>query len=142
MNWKVAKVPAEEWQQKFSAESHRLVFGTIKPKHRDRIDYALLVIRDEAPVGYVTVKEYDCETVYWQFGGVFPRLRRSMTAVRAIEEALEWQKKHSRRILTYVENKNLPMLRFYLGYGFLIIGTRTYNNMVMVDLVKELHGNG
>lgn len=139
--WKVIQVSPDDWAKGFSENMHKIVFKEIKPASRDRISYALLVAKADAAIGYVTVRELDDENVYWQFGGVLPQYRRSMTAVKCIEMALEWQKRHSRRIRTYVENVNTPMLRFYLSYGFLIIGTHSFQGRVMVDLLKELHGN-
>lgn len=139
--WKVLQLSQEEWAEKFSENIHKVVFKEIKPGYRDRISYAVLVVKDEEVIGYVTVREIDNEAVYWQFGGIVPKYQKTMTAVKCIETALKWQKERSLRIVTYVKNTNLPMLRFYLGYGFLIIGTRTYRNDVMVDMVKELHGN-
>jgi ribosomal protein S18 acetylase RimI-like enzyme len=141
MNWKAIQISQEEWMAGFSENMHKLVFKEIKPATRDRISYALLIVKDEEVIGYVTVREMDDENVYWQFGGVIPKFRRSMTAVKCIETAIEWQKARSRRIVTYVENTNLPMLKFYLSYGFLIIGTRTFEGKVMVDLMKVLNGN-
>ena len=132
------KIPAEEWAEKYSQNAHKAVFNEIKPGFRDRISYALLVVKDEIATGYVTVREMDDENVYWQFGGVLPTFRKSMTAVCSIEAALAWQKLVSRRVVTYVENTNSAMLRFYIKYGFLIIGTRTFNGKIMVDLIKDL----
>lgn len=139
--WQAIPVTQEDWVAGFSENMHKLVFKEIKPATRDRISYAVLIVKDEEVIGYVTVREMDDENVYWQFGGVIPKFRKSMTAVKCIETAIEWQKQRSRRIVTYVENTNLPMLKFYLSYGFLIIGTRTFEGKVMVDLMKVLNGN-
>jgi ribosomal protein S18 acetylase RimI-like enzyme len=139
--WKAIQIGEAEWKEKFSENFHKLVFKEVKPAFRDRISYALLVVKAEEAIGYVTVREMDDENVYWQFGGVIPKFQKSMTAVKCIETAILWQKEHSKRITTYVENTNLPMLRFYLSYGFLVVGTRTYLGHLMVDLIKELHGN-
>lgn len=136
--WKAIKLSPLEWAARFSENIHKAVFKEIKPAYRDRISYALLITKGEDAIGYVTVREMDNENVYWQFGGVLPEYRKSMTAVRCIETALEWQKEHSLRVVTYVENMNLPMLRFYLARGFIIIGTRHWEGKVMVDLIKEL----
>lgn len=141
MSWQVVQLSEADWKERFSENFHKLVFKEIKPATRDRISYALLVVKDEEVIGYVTVREMDDENVYWQFGGVVPKYQRTMTAVKCIENAIDWQRKNSLRIVTYVENTNLQMLRFYLAYGFLIMGTRTFQGRVMVDLVKELHGN-
>lgn len=136
-DWKLIQLSPEEWKQNFSENIHKVVFKEIRQAEREVISYALLVIKDEEVMGYVTVKQYDVDSVYWQFGGVIPKFRRSMTAVKGIELALEWQRERAKRILTYVENTNLPMLRMYLAYGFIIIGTRSYNNLVMCDMLKE-----
>lgn len=142
MSWKVIKLTPEEWANKFSENAHRAVFGEVKPAWRDRISYALLIVKGDDAIGYVTVREYDNETVYWQFGGVLPKYRKSLIAVKCIEAALEWEKAQNKRILTYVQNTNLPMLRFYLAYGFIIIGVRIWKTQTMVDLVKEFdNGN-
>lgn len=140
--WKVIKISPEDWANGFSEDAHKIVFKEIKPASRDRISYALLVVKDEVVIGYVTVREIDDETVYWQFGGVVPQFRRSITAVKCVEMATDWQRAHSKRIVTYTENTNLPMLKLHLSYGFKIVGTRTYMGKVMVDMIKELHPNG
>lgn len=140
-DWRIIKVSPEDWAKNFSENIHKIVFKEIKPATQDRISYALLCVRGPDVVGYVTVREIDDQTVYWQWGGAMPQFRRSITAVKGIETAIEWQKQQSRRILTYTENTNTPMLKFYISYGFLVIGTRTFAGKVMVDLIKELHGN-
>jgi GNAT superfamily N-acetyltransferase len=139
-DWKVIQLSQEDWVKNFSENMHKIVFKEIKPAHRDRISYALLVAKADAVVGYVTVRELDDENVYWQFGGVLPQYQGSMTAVRCIGEAVEWQRQRSKRIRTYVENTNSRMLRFWMASDFLVIGTHTFNGHVMVDLLKELQG--
>ena len=129
----------EEWAARYAESAHRIVFGELHNPAKDRLSYALLIIKDDEPIAYVTVKENDSENVYWQFGGVFPEHRKSMTAVKCIELGMTWQRQRSKRILTYVENTNYPMLRFYMSYGFIIIGTRHCFGKVMVDLCKEFN---
>lgn len=132
----VIQVSAEEWP-KYSENIHKLVFKEIKPASRDRISYALLFVKEQEVIGYVTVRELDDENVYWQFGGVLTRFRRGLLGCQCFEMALEWQKARSKRVVMYVENKNLPMLKMALAYGFLIIGTRTFREFTMVDLMRE-----
>lgn len=139
--WKAIEISPDEWARGFSENFHKLVFKEIRPASYDRIDYAILVVKSEDVVGYVTVRELDNETVYWHFGGAVPKFRKSIIAARAIELALEFQKQRSKKLVTYVENRNLPMLRFYLSYGFVIIGTRHYFGKTFVDMVKDLDGN-
>ncbi len=56
-----------------SEDAHKIAFGKVKPASWDRIDFALLAVDDsEMPMGYITCREHDHETIYWQFGGAFP----------------------------------------------------------------------
>jgi RimJ/RimL family protein N-acetyltransferase len=139
--WKAIKISPEEWAKGFSENIHKVVFKEIRSASEDRISYAILVVKNEDVVGYVTVRELDNDSVYWHFGGAVPKFRKSIIAARGILTLLDFQKGLTKRIVTYVQNTNLPMLRFYLTYGFIIIGIRAYGNKVFVDLVKELHGN-
>lgn len=131
------QVSAEEWANSLSEDMHKLVFGELKPASKDRISYALLFVKAEEVVGYVTVRELDDENVYWQFGGLLTRFRRGLLGVQCFEMALEWQKARSKRVVMYTENTNLPMLKMALAYGFRIIGTRTFKQFLMVDLMRE-----
>src|SRR5271166_1470713 len=121
--WKIIQVSPEEWKSAASRLAHSMVFG--QQLYNERIDYALVAARGEEFVGYVTVKENDADNVYWQFGGVIPHFQKSIVVSKALKELLDWQKQHSKRILSYVENSNLSMLRLFLSSGFLIVGTRT-----------------
>lgn len=136
-NLHVIQVSAEEWASSFSEDMHKLVFKEKKPAFVDRISYALLIVKAQEVVGYITVRENDHETVYWQFGGVLTRFRRGLLGSKCFEVALEWQKARSKRIMMYTENTNLPMLRLALAYGFIIVGTKTFRQYLMVDLLRE-----
>lgn len=133
----VSRIEPDEWKNRFSEDIHKLVFKEIKPAFADRISYALLLTYQEEVIGYLTVRETDHETVYWQFGGLLSRFRRGMLGSRCFEAALEWQKAHSKRVMMYVQNTNLSMLKLALGYGFLVIGTRTFREFLMCDLMRE-----
>lgn len=128
----------EQWRE-YSETAHQSVFGKMKPASWDRISYALVVtnpINDE-PIGYLTVRENDHESVYWQFGGAFPKYQKSTWAVRGYHDFIEYQKQFSKRAGTYVENTNTPMLKLALTYGFIPIGVRTVCGSTYVDLLLE-----
>ena len=42
-----------------------------------------------------------------------------------------------KRITTYIQNTNSPMLRIAMKVGFKIIGTRTFKGDVMVEFLLE-----
>jgi len=135
--WQVLRVEKDEWREKYATAAHAAVFQKYLPKDLERISYALLIVKDDTVIGYVTVREHDSETVYWQFGGVFPTFRRSFVAAKLMEEALLWQKDYAKRVTMFVENTNVAMLKLALSFGFLVIGTRTFIGSVYVDLIKE-----
>jgi RimJ/RimL family protein N-acetyltransferase len=134
------KVHKEEWAAHFSVHAHAAVFGTIKPASFDRIDYAWIAINtsNNDPVGYVTVRETDHETVYWAYGGGFQWARNSVLTGRAYKCLLEAQKASgTKRILTYIEPSNVAMLRLAMANGFRICGYRARGTISLVDLVLE-----
>lgn len=134
----VTKLPAHEWRR-VSADAHRAVFGKTKPASWDRIDYALLMVEQPADqvVCYVTVRETDPHTAYWQFGGAFPQARGTPAVYRAFCEAVDFQRKKSKRISMLIENTNQPMMRMAGKRGFLISGVRYFRGTVLVEHLLE-----
>ena len=134
---KIERLNKQEWT-KFSEDAHAAVFGKVKPAEWDRIDYAWLVVQGDKPVSYVTVRELDHESVYWQFGGGFPWAWKSILMNMSLQLMLAEQAKVSKSVSCRVENLNYPMLRLALKHGFLIIGTRHIKTTTLVELAKEL----
>lgn len=138
---RVHKISKQDWGA-LSENAHLLAFEKSKPVAFDRIDYALLcVAEDDKPIGYITVRELDHESVYWQFGGGFPWAQKSALVARAYDKCLDLQFTMSKRITTKIENTNYPMLRLALSRGWVICGCGHYNGTTLVDLIKEA-GNG
>lgn len=123
---------------KFSEDAHKIVFGKLKPKTFDRIDYALLVIDEgtDSPIAYVTVRETDHQTVYWQFGGGLWG-QKSIKMARCYDEMLKYQGTKSKRMWTRIENENYAMLKLALSRKLKICGVFTMNGSTLVELVKE-----
>lgn len=135
--WKVVKIEEPDWNRGFSENMHRAVFAKVKPREWDRISYALIGVKDEQLQGYVTVREHDIESVYWQFGGMLPNLQKSVDTVRCYQHLLAWQKQVSKRITTYTLNTNIAYLKLAMSQGFRIVGTRTTQGEIYVDLLLE-----
>lgn len=125
---------AEEWAT-IAEQVHTAVFGTERKASRDRIDFVMLAKLDHKPFGYITAKEHDSETVYWQFGGV---LNKSFHVLRAYKMAIEEMKKKYKRISTCIQNTNISMLKMALFMDFRIQGVKVNGESVLVQLVKEL----
>ena len=133
---RVERFTAREWAA-FSEDAHRICFEQVKPAQYDRIDFALLVVDDEKPCGYVTVREHDPETVYWQFGGAFPGTKDTAKTFRGYQLTVDYTRERYKRITTRIENTNIPMLKMAMKVGFRIIGTRTFKGSILVELLLE-----
>ena len=137
MSLRVVKFSLKEWEV-VSEATHLVVFGTKKPASFDRLNYAIGVLDyKNEPVAYVTVREHDHESVYWQFGGALPKAKRSIVAYRAMQEAIRWQLESSKRISFLVENDNLPMLHLAMKTGFRIVGVRYFKNHILLEHLLE-----
>jgi hypothetical protein len=126
----------KDWRD-FSENAHSIVFEKHKPASWDRIDHAMLVVRDEDPVGYITAREVDAETVYWQFGGMFPKYRDGVNTMKAYKLCIDLAALRYKRISTLIENTNTAMLRIAMHQGFRIIGVRAVGGSVLVEHLLE-----
>lgn len=138
----VKVIPPEEWGKHFSEQAHLVAFGKSKPAHFDRIDYALLVVDGEKPLGYVTCRELDHETVYWQFGGAMPGTRGTLHTPQVFDAMLTWARKLYRRVTFVVENTNQAMLKLAIHRQFLIVGCRFFHGTVLVEHMLEFKERG
>lgn len=125
----------EEWKP-VSETAHLLCFGTKKPESLDRIDFAL-VVGTETPAGYLTCREQDADTLYWQFGGAFPGTRNSSMTWKGYQAFVEWCKPKYKRITTLIENDNTVMLKMAMKIGFRIQGVRVFKGQVLVEHLLE-----
>ncbi len=121
-----------------SEDAHKIAFGKVKPASWDRIDFALLAVDDsEMPMGYITCREHDHETIYWQFGGAFPGTKGTCKTWLIYNLAAEYCSNHYKRITTVIENTNISMLKMAMKLGFIIVGVRGVQGSVLLELVKE-----
>lgn len=121
----------------YSEQAHSIVFGKIKPKEWDRIDYALMAVNDKVPMGYITCREHDALSVYWQFGGVFPGTKDTTASYRVLQAFICWAKERYKRVTMLIENKNLVMLKMAMKAGFRISGIRYFNESVLLEHLLE-----
>lgn len=131
-----------EWRH-LSESAHLVVFDESRPAEYDRIDYALVVRRDQELLGYATVRELDRESVYWQFGGAFPGAEKTVKVWPTYQALIEWTRKRGyKRITTLVENENVPYLRLAHKAGFRICGIRICEEgRIFPELRLKLEGS-
>lgn len=137
MQVRVVKIPKEEWAL-FSEKSHLIVFKENKPVDFERIDFALVAeVRASEILGYVTCRETDSHTLYWQFGGAYPRAKNSSLSFLGYTAFVNWTKQHYARVHTLIENNNIVMLKMAMKAGFRIIGIRNFNNHILLEHAME-----
>lgn len=135
--FKIVHYSAKEWAS-VSEEAHRIAFGTIKPASMDRIDFAILVTKEDVAVGYITCRETDNKTLYWQHGGAFPGTKDSIYSWPAYALCMDHcQGMGYDRVTTLIENTNLVMLKMAMKVGFKIIGVRNYKGAILLEHLKE-----
>lgn len=140
----VTRIEKDAWTEHFAEHAHKIAFGEKQSPQDQRIDYALFVVDEgDSPCGYITVREWDSETAYWQFGGALPKAKGNIKSWRAYEASVQWTKeKGYKRIATYIENNNRAMLRFAERAGFVITGVRNFKGSILLEHLMEFdNGN-
>lgn len=132
----IKRFSKENWAL-ISKEAHAAVFGTVRDSAIERIDFVLVATMDKSPIGYITAREHDSETVYWQFGGVL-MVHRGVSTLKAYMMAIEEMRRSYKRITTCILNTNFTMLKMAMKVGFIINGVKVINGNTLVELVKEL----
>lgn len=131
----VVKYDKEQWEL-VSEGIHELVFDEIRPSFLNRIDYAL-VVWDEEPIGYVTCRETDSESIYISYGGIIPKNRRTDKSKQAMNEIISYLKSNYKRANMLVENTNIFMLKKALNNNFIPVGVANYRGSIFIDLRYE-----
>lgn len=135
---KVVEIQKEEWAL-LSEKAHLIVFHEAKMATTDRIDFALLTENAKGePMNYVTCRELDAESLYWQYGGSFPGTKDTVLSLRATQALIEFCKNAGyKRIAFYVENTNQAMLKMAMKCGFFITGVRNFKGSILLEHLLE-----
>lgn len=128
----VDRILPKEWREQSEA-AHTVVFGKRKPASWDRLDFILVAGDGKTPAGYVSCREHDAETVYWQFGGSFPGARDTLSSFKAFSAFVEWTRPKYKRATCLIENDNLVMLKMAMKVGFRIVGVRCFEGKVLLE---------
>lgn len=122
----------EHWKQ-YSENAHLIAFNETGYSEIERCDYALMVVDNDEPLMYATIKELDAMSGYMQRGGAFPSAKGSTKSYRAFELILDFLKERYPYVTMRVENKNLPMLKFAMKAGFIIDGISYFKNKIYLE---------
>lgn len=130
----VKQYDAFEWLT-VSELIHGQVFKEYRSKELNRIDFALVAWKENEPIGYVTCRAFDSETIYMGFGGAFKQ--KSADAVIGYFEILKYLKERYKRATTLIENNNQAMLKLAMKAGFLICGIKNFKGSILLEHLLE-----
>lgn len=130
------KILAPHWEAYCAQYAHRAVFNEHLPPGLERIDYALVAAEGDKPVAYMTVRELDAETVYLKRGGAFDPLEK-LYRLPVYRMFLCWLDERYERMTTLVQNENVPYLKLAMAAGFRVIGIRTFDGEIFLELLRK-----
>lgn len=126
----------KEWKG-VSEAMHSFVFDEHRDKDMSRIDFAIAIWDKEDPLGYITCREFDAESIYIGFGGVLPQVRGKGKTKQAFEMALDHLKYGYHRAFMIIKNDNLKMLKLAMNCGFKINGVRVVGGDILLEHILE-----
>jgi RimJ/RimL family protein N-acetyltransferase len=133
----IEKVSPAEWYEMAGA-AHLVMFAEDRPPDVDRIQFALIQGDGRNPHSYLTARELESDSCYIQFGGVFPKFRGQQHGNDYMKRYMDWFWEHGYvRINCLVENTNLPMIKVLLSTGFLVIGCRFFEGIVLLEFLMK-----
>lgn len=135
MNVGVVRYTADEWRE-YADSAHKLVFKKSRDPLIDRISFALLAHLHDSPLGYVTCREIDAESLYWQYGGALDEFR-GFNAVRGFKAFFNYCSDRYKRITTLVKNDNVAYLHLLMKMGFRAIGIRMFQAEIFLEMYWE-----
>lgn len=137
----ISKISKETWS-KMSENAHLVVFGNRKELKNERIDFTYLIAQEAQVLAYVTCKEMDGTSLYWQYGGTFPSAKGSIFVPAGFRSLLNRvQEDRYDRVSFLVENTNYPMLKLAMAFKFKIIGAKLFQGQVFLEHCLEFGGN-
>lgn len=136
-NYSVEVLSGHQWQ-KLSESIHSVVFGEVGRAGLERADHALIVEVDGQMGGYFTCKVMDRDTLYIQYGGVFPGFEKSVHVLPGYRAMVDFARGSFKNIWTRIENKNTPMLKLALKLGFVPTGVSQFKDKLFVEMSMEV----
>lgn len=127
----------QDWNKYFAREAHIICFKEIREPEMNRIDYALVTFDKDIPSTFCTCRELDAESVYWQYGGVFPNIEKSVSVWKNYVGVRDYSLERYKKVFTRIQNTNLPMLKLAMQAGFIIIGVMNFKAEIFLELLLE-----
>lgn len=140
MNLELVELGPKEWSD-IVETTLKYSMGLDWPGHKTRATKALIVQdRDtREPMGYMSLVEFDSESVYLQHGGNFPASKGFLT-LKTYLMMVNHVKSQYKFLSTRIFNQNIPMLKLAFAAGFRITGTQI-DHWDDLYCVLEVKGN-
>jgi RimJ/RimL family protein N-acetyltransferase len=134
----IKQITKDEWKL-FSENAHCAIFEKHKNSNLEKCDFAILFYENEKslPLGFITCKELDSETLYYQYGGLFKDFRGKGFSTDLFKEISRWCHEKYKYVGFRVENTNLPMLKLAMNAGYKIVGIRNFHNYILLEHLLE-----
>jgi hypothetical protein len=134
----VKKLNPEEWSE-FSKLAHAIVFEENRPAEMNRISFCYVTEEDSLPLCFVTVRELDNESLYFQYGGAFPSSIGTPKTKESLSKTLEQASSEGfKRVSWLVKNTNVAMQKLSFNVGFIPTGIRNFEGEIYVEYHKKL----
>lgn len=130
----VRKITSEQWD-KLKHDAHVAVFAELPGT--ERVDFALITVKKDTDeiVQYVTIREYDSESIHWFYGGSFDKFKGTITAYRSMDALLSWARQNYKKLSFFTANTNFAMIKFGVKHNFQITGMRLVSNGLLLEHV-------
>lgn len=138
MSLTLDKLSPAEWAE-MSKAVHKHSFCLDRDPSMDRIDYALIVRKDDELSAYTTIIELDGESVYMQHGGNFQASSGTVLTLRSYLMMINYLKESYKNISTRIWNKNRAMKKLAWAAGFIETGIES-NKLGEQFLIYYLEG--
>lgn len=135
MIYSVQRFTSAQWEP-IAESAHKALFGVVREGALNRHHFVVAIYGDGVLGGYFTCLEMDSETVYIQYGGVFPNFEKTVHVVPGYLKMLSFLRANYKRASTKIDSKNIPMLKMALQAGFEIVGTSLHDNKLFIDLTN------
>lgn len=136
MTYSIRTLTPEEWKP-MAENAHLVLFGDKRSGELNRHHFVLVCFAEGELGGYMTCIEMDSESVYIQYGGVFPTFEKTIHVLQGYGKLVGELKGKYKRCSTRIENKNIPMLKMALHIGFLVTGIHYFEDKVFLELTYE-----
>jgi RimJ/RimL family protein N-acetyltransferase len=125
----------DEWLEA-SEVIHSLVFEKFRNKELSRIDFVIFIWNSGVPVGYMTCREFDSESIYIGYGGIFPEFRGTEVGYSALLMAIDYLKSRYQRASMLIENNNYKMMKLAMKLDFKITGIRNAGEIFLEHSIE------